>query len=372
MKKRITWYPLFFLLVPLIALFARWTGYSSDVVISIPSEQENSSIAQIVEQYLKQSIPFSRTMRQTVSSFQLAIGNNLQNGVFITENRLMKDIDTPHAQTISSNISAVITLSQSESLENKSLFFTLIPSASSVYSSQLPQYAQPVNQRVLSETVYLQLGDYTDIINTNSVLSQNQNSYIYYRTQDNLTPLGGYYVYSQLVKPMTGLDAYSLDDYKITYFSNQYLGNLYQAAPYGKVQPDLLMTYQLDHLERQFLVRHNGTNYNASYHTLYPTWQTSLGNEMNLYLGGMSSSIQILSDSTQNRTLLVIADETALSWLPFLAGYYKEIMLIDVNQLEQLQTIPDVNHYSQVLVACTPETFSNNVALGAFVQQLTE
>ena len=54
------------------------------------------------------------------------------------------------------------------------------------------------NQRSFIDSVYTEMSGAVSVVDTYLRLLSGMDGYIYYRTLDNLTPMGGYLVYEQL------------------------------------------------------------------------------------------------------------------------------------------------------------------------------
>jgi len=76
-------------------------------------------------------------------------------------------------------------------------------------------------------------------------------------------------------------------------------------------------------------------------------------------LGGQAPMITIKVDSPYRDKLLIFADETVKSYIPFLAAEYSEITIIDLTTVteKQLKSL-SVSQFDQVIFSYSLDTFS--------------
>ena len=98
-----------------------------------------------------------------------------------------------------------------------------------------------------------------------------------------------------------------------------------------------------------------------TYYTLFPEFTAQLsgykgGND--LILGGLSPVITLKSSTSSDNSLVIFADETVLSYIPFLLVHYSDIAIIDVEPAtpEDLAAVK-LEDYNQVLIGVSVDTF---------------
>ena len=340
--------------LPLLVLFPRQTGRP---IQNLQPVYDNTYSANL-ERYVADGFPIADQLRQIRVDLKRLGGQREYNGIFLSSEGLMKNIDPPIMATLTANVDAVADFAEYCSELDRTVFLVLIPSASGVLTQNLPLYSTTVNQRRVIEDIYGQLIGRVSTINAHTVLSDHRNQYVYYRTEDNLTSYGGYLVYGEMASRMLGTEAPELGQFNISYDMTGYYGDLYQSAPYRYVQPDILSTYHFSAFRREYLVSHTQTGDHRVYHTLYPRQALELGNPMKLYLGGQSAMVNIRTTVSNNRRLLIFGDKTALGYLPFLANHYQQITLIDLFHSENLYASVKPEDYNQILFAYGIESFT--------------
>ena len=182
----------------------------------------------------------------------------------------------------------------------------------------------------------------------------------YYRTESNLTGLGGYYLYGALASRL-GLSARPLDQFEIEHLEQDYYGDLYLRSNYKGIRPDLVTFYRFSRYDRQYFLSHTANGETKNYYSLFPTHLALLGSPVSALLGGVGQRLDISVVSPFEESMLIFGDETATAYLPFLAVHYGQITLVDLMQAddEQLAAI-QLDDYNRVMLAFSVDYFINN------------
>ena len=318
-------------------------------------EVRGGTYASKLEQGLKANFPYRQKLTQLALDLKLAGGQRVQNQIYINKEGLLRNTDPPNKKITDKNTQVIMRFGEEEGIPT---YLMLIPTASAVKQQLLPNFAQTYNQSRFIEDTYNQMSGKVTTVDAYNALFNKREEYVYYRTENNLTALGGYYVYTALGKKM-GIENSSLNHFEIQYATDEYRGDLFQRSPYKEVRPDTLALYCYTRYPRDYVVTHHVGGEIKTYHTLYPVHLQEMDREMNVYFGGVSSITDFQIASPYSTRLLVFGDKTALSYLPFVVNHYQQVTLVDLFQLsrEQAEDVP-VNEYDQVLFAYSLETYS--------------
>lgn len=320
-----------------------------------------------LEQLVTDAMPLSTEFAQFGLDIRIFGGQNEQNGILVSEHGLMRNIDKPIPGFVKENTRTISEFSQDMlKYGNKQTFLAIIPTASGVLQQSLPRFAGVnINQKRMIEQLYNDFGGEVQTVDVFSQLSGRSDQYIYYRTENNLTALGGYYTYSAIVRRLQIGSDRSLSRFDIEYFTNNYYGDLYMSsrgsstpvAPYRRVSPDTLSLFRYNG-SREYTVTLEDDTGTRTYHTLYPEQCAQLGSEMDIYLGGTAAITTIRSSSPKKQRLLVFGDKTAAAYLPFLANHYQQVTMVNLYHANSsmLQSI-DPSMYDNVLFAYGIESF---------------
>lgn len=324
-------------------------AFLADGVLSLPTQS-----------FLEENLPLGRTLKKSKTRLRYALGEREQNGVFISDGRLIENISPPVEAYLNQNTQAILSFSERQSVPS---YVTLIPTASAILQEQVPSFAQVVDQKRLIENVYKSFAGKLSCIDVYSTLFQNREQHIYYNTETLLSPQGGYYVYNVIAR-RTGLTPYPMFRFEIDYLGEALLGNLSRQIEYEDLHPDRLGVYRFTGSKKEFSVTHeNGSS--RVYNTLYPVHFLGLEQPLSVYLGGLSSSVKIQQRQRSQGNILVFGDLQALSVVPFLACSFQSITLVNLEKITEPALVSVTQkEYDAVLFLYSTGTFmhSNQLA----------
>lgn len=293
-------------------------------------------------------------LEQLAPAMLLAGGAKEQDGIFITKNYLLENIAPENPAVLEQNLTGIESFL---STHNIPATFLLIPTACAIKQQEIPSRAELYNQKALIANCYARLSGKAGTADAYGKLFAAKDQYTYFRTESSLTGLGGYYVYTALA-PRMGYTARALDQFEVEQLSNDYYGALYQRSSYKGTDPDLLTLYRFSRYSRQYQLSLTNNGERKNYYTLFPTHLSYLDQPKSVLLGGGAQRMDISVVSPFEESLLIFADNTALSYLPFLVVHYGNITMID------LENCPDdmlaslvADDYDQVLFAFSVDDF---------------
>ncbi len=314
-------------------------------------------LAEALEDFLCQNLPFREELRGTALRLRMLGGAVQQDGIFLVEDGLVSDLVVTSDTTIHrANTRQILTAIKDAS---SPAYLMLIPTACAIYQDKLPSYVPLYQQRSYIESTYKQFYGSAVTVNAYNALLYSDSSYLYYRTEDNLAPLGGYALY-QALAPRLGFTAKPLQQFAVSYDVHDYYGDLYARWGYGGVRPDVIATYRDVTGGHASRVLHWERFSQRSYGTLYPREAAATGRGTDILLGGYAPRVEIETQGARSSSLLVLGDRTAFAYLPFLAGHYQRITFLDLSLLTASEIAAfDPDDYSQVLFAYSLDTYLN-------------
>lgn len=208
---------------------------------------------------------------------------------------------------------------------NKNINITalLIPSKSQVLSNKLPSYAPIVNEREIVDRLQSTLND-INIIDMIKALRDNSDKYIYYKTDHHWTTLGGYYGYEYYLKSI-GITPISKDEFTKIDVSNDFLGSNYRKANFYMGKPDQISILELKDKVEYKITINNETILDSLYDESFLTKH----DKYSYFLGGDKPLIEINTSVQNGKSILIIKDSFANSFIPFLINHYENIYAID-------------------------------------------
>ncbi len=280
-------------------------------------------------------------------------GNIRKNGVFVTQNYLLRDTQNTTPKTTSENTKYLI--EQLERFEQPT-YLMLIPTACAIKQQELPsQITDLFNQRNFISGIYSQCTNIAATVDAYSGLFGAKDQYTYYRNSSNITALGGYYLY-QALSSRLGITPRALDQFEVEHLATQYYGDLADQAEYYDLAPDIVTLYQYTGVKRNYMVTHYNQDEMRRYYSLFPKHLEAIGRPTDVVLGGYSQRVDITASSLYQESCLIIGDITTLSYLPFLAVHYGNITFLDIRYLDDTLPNLDYDQYDQVVVGLSIET----------------
>lgn len=181
------------------------------------------------------------------------------------------------------------------------------------------------------------------LVDAYPVLEQHKDEYIFFRTEDSWTARGGYYGMEALGDAL-GIETLPLEQYE-EYMYRTYNGGLWSSA-LGKSEDKPEIKSIIEELESDPLYYYllpNGTNRMATMSKVEgvivsvkrPLIAVSEGG-INVFAGGDWEAAMVEGDGLNSKksgeTLLMVTDGRGQIILPFLANYYEQIYVVDIQE----------------------------------------
>ena len=352
-----------FLLVPAIVLgMGEPGGYLPEMSAVI----EGRLPAQVNE-YISQHFPGREALARWSLAIRVLGGQREYNQIFISGDELIPVLNPPLDYQVRENTQAIIQFAREVRVP---VYVMIIPTVSAIRQQSLPAFflGQSVNQPQFIDEVYSALRGNVVVVDAYNALYVARDQYLFYRTENNLTALGGFHLYSSDLalggSLLSGIARPSLQHYDIEFVRNDFLGDLYERSPFQNARADTLSIFRYRRQPREHLVIKNPNGERKTYHTLFPLHLLDLENNrpMDIFLGGLSAKTTITTSSTYRNNLLVLGDRTALSFVPFLANHYRTVTLLDLSQMgwDDYRAIAQLmreDFFSQILFAYSIDTY---------------
>lgn len=234
----------------------------------------------------------------------------------------------------------------------------LIPSAWTVYEDRLPDDPEVLDEGQLMVEAYEML-DKTRTVDLYSVLTPAQNSDIYYTTDNRLSSYGSFLCYQPLIRAL-GQSSLGMESFDIRHVANGVYGNLYRRTMIQTGPGDTLDQYQSSSGGRVQSVNllYDGESIKAD--SLYFPEYLQSGDPMSYYLGSGWGVAEIRTDSSSQRSLLLITDDSTNPIVPFLALHYRQVTVVHLSDATREQ-----------LASIRPEKYSSTLLLFS-IEQLTQ
>ena len=291
------------------------------------------------------------------SHIEPAISESLVNGIYISESRLL-------ATDVSSRKSTDDSANKVNEFADKyegAVYFVAVPTSSGVYGNMLPSYLLGNTEKQQIDLLYENLDSGIRKIDAYNILKMLSDNYIYYRSDTKWTSYGSFCVYRTVIQKL-GFMPLSYDKYTIQHVTDNYKGNLYSKTQYMKSSGDLLDIYEYaggTEIKNCIGYDNNGISFHCS---LYDKEAMESGNMYRLYLGKKYPLVKITTDVNTEKKLLVVGDDFASCFIPFLTQHYNEIAFVSPECMEKnLRNFLNPNDYGQTLFLFGIDSLSSDI-----------
>ena len=252
-------------------------------------------------------------------------GSRMENGIYIgKDGQLLQDIQVPVQEHLSENLDAIKEFT--ETYQDIPVTMILVPDAACILNDRLPWLASVEDQNQMISMVEQSLGDSVTWGDAASALNKHKREKIYYLTDHHWTSLGAFYTFQEAA-PALGIEEDVSDKFLSYTVSDSFNGVLASESGAGLGTEENIDIYVPREGDNDVIV--NYVNESKRTTSLYDSSKLETKDQYGVFLGGNTSLIDIRTVSTSQKRLLVVKDSFANSFIPFLAPYYREIVVVD-------------------------------------------
>ena len=304
------------------------------------------------ESYTTDQFAFRDTWTALKALCELMTGKKENNDVFYCgDDTLITRFTAPPDKEIDQKVDFLNSLVEGSDIP---VYFGLIPGASEIRSSCLPENADCDSQQAVIDRAY---GESKAVnIDFSAALRPHADEYIFYRTDHHWTSLGAFYGYEALCKAM-GLPIPSLSDYTRQTVSDAFYGTTYSSSGFAWVKPDEMETFVPDD-GSVTVMSYEGVNVTEG--PLYDTSFLDVKDKYSMFLGGVSP-LRSIETGHEGPRLLIVRDSYSDSLAPFLLDNFSRVDLVDLRYYRQdLYQYALDNQFDMILVLYSVSNFSTD------------
>jgi len=322
------------------------------------------------ETYLNDQMVFRDRWAGLAAAMERLVGKREVNGVYIGKDGYLlekySDSDFEDAQ-IEKNIAILSSFLNDavKSYGTDHVTCLMIPDKADAMPNKLPEHASACTKkdRYAAAELSKRLQEPEILLDAGPVLRAHQDEYIYYRTDHHWTTLGAYYAYRAWAD-RTGHPAGQPEDYdRETVFTDFY------GTTYNKAQVKVPMDHvELFHSQNENGIQVNEDDGEVVSDSFYFTEAAAEGfNRYNVFFSKNTAKIQITTKAETDRSLLLVKDSFANCFVPFLAGDYDEILMIDCRYGKEKvrDLLAEHDEITDVLVMYSTKKFMQDTNLDA-------
>lgn len=232
--------------------------------------------------------------------------------------------------------------------------FLLAPSASVIYSEELPAGAPMVDENAMLDEIFSEIGQNADVLDLRDVFTANKDQYLYFKTDHHWTPLGAYLAYQQFctLKGLTPFDCATRESATVEDFQ----GTHYSATRLWNVENDSITYYPLENPMTIFRITGEAQYEPETTENLINTEKFSTRDKYAAFLDGNNGYSVIEGNGTGS--ILVVKDSYANSFIPYLTENYAKIGVVDFRNFKYgLDSTIAQEGYDQILILYNFQTF---------------
>ena len=238
----------------------------------------------------------------------------------------------------------------------------MVPSKATIMEKKLPKYAAPYSESKIIRALKEELETPANLIDLSKVLKKHSDEEIFYRTDHHWTSLGAYYAYTEWAKK-TKHKVKEKKDFSIETAFEDFYGTTYNKVQ-CKVKPDKIELWKT---KKSLKVDIDDGKKKKKFDTIYfPEEAKKSDDDYSVFFSGNTKQIVIdVKGNHTGKTLLVIKDSFANSFVPFLLDDYDRIIMLDLRYRKDsifsvFEEYPDI---SDILVLNNVEKFAEDVHL---------
>ncbi len=271
-----------------------------------------------MEKWLADQFPGRTFFVRAKASLNYALGRREIGGAYIGSNgRLFERFDEgASSDQLEKNLAYLTRFAQSR--EGR-LYFLPVYSAFTLYPEDLPAFASVPDERAILSRVELPEGAL--LVDPLDALTAAKDQLIYFSTDHHWTQQGAYQAYLAFCGA-AGLDP--LKDLARLDSPNPFYGSLFSKAPLWGLAPDEMSLYEIPVSVR---VTYDGERQADGLYTLSALDKKD---QYTAFLDGNHAIVDIETDAGTGRSLIVLKDSFAHALVPFLAGHYDRILMVDL------------------------------------------
>ena len=306
------------------------------------------------EKYLSDQFAGRDTWRSLKVSLDRLGGARKENDIYIgKDGQLMEDIEVPDDGRLEANLTAIRDFA--ETYEDIPVTMMLVPDAACILNDSLPAFARVEDQRQMFSMAERKLGDTVNWVDTVSILNNHKSEKLYYKTDHHWTTQGAFYVFQDAAETL-GIEGDVSDDFVSYTVTDSFNGVLAASSGVGLDEMEQIDIYAPTGGDDDVVVNYVDEGRKTT--SLYDSSKLETRDKYGVFLGGNTSVVDIRTVSTSQKRLLVVKDSFADCFIPFLAPYYREIVVVDPRYYSgTMQDIMDSYRITDALILYSGNTF---------------
>lgn len=236
----------------------------------------------------------------------------------------------------------------------------IVPSASVVYSENLPFHSPMLDENALLDDIFAAVGGSASVIDMRPIFAEHKEDYLYYRTDHHWTSHGAYLAYQEFCRQqdLTPFDpaAHQAEVVKDFY------GTSYAACRNWNAVPDEITYYPLPNQQTIWNVVGENQFEEASTGSMYDITAFDTYDKYAAFLHGNPGYSTIKGNG--KGSILVIKDSYANCFIPYLTENFEKIGVVDLRFFSYgIDNLMQNENYEQALILYNFQSFKSESKL---------
>lgn len=287
-----------------------------------------------MSEYLSDQFPFRDFFLGMQTQAELLLGRREINGVYIAEDQyLIEAYERPaHTERICGILNGFAEKIKALEEEGRlvEMKLMLVPTASSVLSEKLPDYA-PVYSQQDTIREYKKNLEFSVFDCTQELEERKMEQPVYYRTDHHWTTAGAYAGYQAYCRE-SGLTPVLLEEFTAQTVTEEFYGTVYSKVNDYTQKGDAITIYTHPADRLKMTCEDTGEVSESLYNLEY----LKKKDKYSLFLDNLHSLIRIENEAAETqRVLVLLKDSYANSMVPFLTRHFKIIYVFDTRSYKK-------------------------------------
>ena len=291
-------------------------------------------------------------------------GKKESNGVYLGKNGcLIEQAKEPDEKNFERNLKAIASFA--DYYPEISMVMVMVPNAFYICDQLVPEGATGADQGQILARMDQKVGSSVTFVNLTEVMKSHKEEYIYYKSDHHWTSLGAKYAFDSLTSVLNITEP--IADYQMMYVSNDFSGTLSSTSGAVGIRDEIAIYVPETDLE--YVTDYVDDGVKSA--TMYNSAALQNQNQYEVFLGGNHPLITISTNVINERTLLILKDSYANSFIQFLLPYYQSILIVDPRYYsDNLRNLISQNAVTDVLLLYNVNTFVEDNSLSIVLEDV--
>ena len=311
------------------------------------------------EEWMADQFPGRDVWMTVKTQMSLLLGQTVSHGVCRTrDGRLIALFDEPDAALMAENAAAVNGFVSAH--PESHAFFMPVPTQAGMNAESLPANAPSADQNAFIDAFCAALSGNVTVLDVRPALSaaKSAGTKIYYATDHHWTTDGAYAAYRAVCGPL----GWAEERFERSVVCGSFVGSLSASGGFRLPVSDEIALYRQEENGVLLAVLDPETGTRAV--SCYDAGALEGDDPYEVFFGGNFPRLTIETSADTDRTLLVFKDSYANCFLPFAAGQYRRIDIIDPRYYaESASRLFATESYTDILFLYNADTLSKDTSL---------